>query len=1189
MKKKVIMKEPVGRRRGAGVNAKKQGKLKKAVRGFDSKHVSGKAGVPNAGRNMRALGRNRGRGNHTEGFLIKFMPELMAIANSSPIPQFAIDHDHRILYWNKALEKISRIKAADIVGTKHQWKAFYDKRRPTLADLLIEDDIKGISNWYGSKCSKSKYVVGAYEGTDYFPELEPKGRWLFFTAALIKDAGGKVVGAVETLEDITERKLAELKLRESEDRFRTIATNLPAAVYQFYVRDNGEMGLYYADDRCLEIFGIENTPIETFFERYVANVHPEDRESFMNSIRGCARNAADWDWEGRYVKPRGFEMWTRVFSRPTRRGTELIYNGLMIDITDRKLAELKLRESEERFRQLVENAGEIILVAQNNMLKYVNPMTTRVTSFSEKELYARPFLDFIHPDDRDLVAERYRKRISGEEIPSVYQFRLINKDGGIRWVEINAVGIIWDKSPATLNFIQDVTARKRAENALRESEEKYRNVLDTMEEGLYENDLKGNFTFVNNAAARQVGYTHDELIGMNYRRLFSSEISRHLYGVFKRIYETGEPEFLMDYEVIRKDGTVRTHQANAQLILDPSGKPMGFRSLVRDVTTLKKAEEALRESENKYRELVENANSIILRMDTLGNVTFFNEFAQSFFGYTSDEIMGKNVVGTIVPETDSSGKDLGDLIRDIAQNTEKYKNNENENIKKSGERVWISWTNKVIQDKRGKVKEILCIGNDITAHKKSEDALRKSEMKFRDLADFLPEIVFELDVHGNVRYINRMASALLGYSLGDQARGLSIYDLFLPDDRDRVRTNFQNILNGKISAGDEYVMLKKDQTAIPVMVHSRAIKPDGGITGIRGIIVDISERKKADNALRESEEKFRRLFEDSGVAQLLLDGNRIVDCNMEAMKMMGCGKKDQLIQKFIHDISSEVQPEGESSMTKAKKYVKLALQQRSITFEWQLRRLDGSLLTAEITVTAIPMSGKDILHANMRDITERKRLQNEIINIIDVEQQRLGRNLHDGLGQDLTGVAFMCNTLTKKLKEAGFPETAMSEEITSLVYHVITRVRMISRELYPPNLVENEITYTLQQFAANISSMFGISCTFVQDPVLVISDIFISTQIYYIVREAVNNSVKHGQAKNIIISLTHNKNDVILVIEDDGIGRSESMDKYKGLGLRIMAYRMGTMNGTFSILDNYKGRGVIVFCTFPVFKLQKEH
>lgn len=139
------------------------------------------------------------------------------------------------------------------------------------------------------------------------------------------------------------------------------------------------------------------------------------------------------------------------------------------------------------------------------------------------------------------------------------------------------------------------------------------------------------------------------------------------------------------------------------------------------------ADENLRASEARYRELVENANSIILRRDTEGNITFFNEFAQHFFGYTEDEILGKNVVGTIVPEIDSAGRDLASMIRDIGLHPERYATNENENTRRNGEPVWILWTNKAIRDKDGKIVEILCVGNDITKRKWLEKQLRYAQ------------------------------------------------------------------------------------------------------------------------------------------------------------------------------------------------------------------------------------------------------------------------------------------------------------------------------------------------------------------------------------------------------------------------------------------------------------------------------
>lgn len=125
--------------------------------------------------------------------------------------------------------------------------------------------------------------------------------------------------------------------------------------------------------------------------------------------------------------------------------------------------------------------------------------------------------------------------------------------------------------------------------------------------------------------------------------------------------------------------------------------------------------------EEKYRELVENVNSIILRSDTQGRITFLNEFAQEFFGYSEEEIVGKSLIGTIVPKAESTGRDLEQMRKELMLNPEKFKNNENENIRRNGERVWISWTNKAIVDQHGNATGILSVGNDITERKRVEE------------------------------------------------------------------------------------------------------------------------------------------------------------------------------------------------------------------------------------------------------------------------------------------------------------------------------------------------------------------------------------------------------------------------------------------------------------------------------------
>ncbi len=867
--------------------------------------------------------------------------------------------------------------------------------------------------------------------------------------------------ALNFLKDITERKTAEDALRKSESHYRLLAENMDDVIFVL----GRDLHFSYISPSIRKLRGYE--PHELIHLMPADMVTPESLVSLRQAFRqGLAsiESGRDTTIKVEIEQPHkdGSTVWIEIVINPLRddRGVHVGFVGVGRDISERRRLNQVLRESEERYRLLVENAGEIIAVAQEGVLKYVNPKTTAVTGFSAEELCSRPMIDFIHPDDRAMVAERYQRRQASIDSPAVYEFRVLHKDGGFRWVEINAVGFTWEGSFATLNFFKDITARRRIEDALHESE-------------------------------------------------------------------------------------------------------------------------------RRYRELVENANSIILRVDPEGTVLFFNEFAQDFFGFSSGEIVGKNLVGTIIPPVDSMGKDLTGMVRKVIADPEKYKSYENENMKRNGERVWVAWTNKLVRDATGAIQEILTVGNDITWLKKAEEELLRSEIKYRELADFLPELLFELDLDGNVTYVNRVAYSVYGYSPEDIIKPINFVEVVAPADRDRCMENFRSVLTGKWITGTEYTLLRKDGTMLQVIIHGRAIIHDGTITGARGIVIDISDRKKAEDALKESEEKFRRLFEDSGTAQFLFDGDRIVDCNIEGVSILGCIEKGQVVNMNFYDFTPEFQPDGASSVDRRKGYTELALRQRSVTYEWQLRRPDGSLFNSEVVMTAIPMTGREIVHTSIRDITERKRLQNEIISIIDVEQQRLGRDLHDGLGQDLTGIAFMCTTLAKKLRESGLPETALSDEITGEVYRIITRVRMLSRELYPPNLVENEISYTLEQFAANISSIFGIQCTYRQDPDIVIADIMISTQLYYIAREAVNNAVKHGHAGRIKLHLTHKKNDVMLVIEDDGAGRPDTFDSHKGLGLRIMAYRMATINGTFAIQGNVGG-GVRIVCTFPVYKLLKK-
>jgi PAS domain S-box-containing protein len=276
----------------------------------------------------------------------------------------------------------------------------------------------------------------------------------------------------------------------------------------------------------------------------------------------------------------------------------------------------------------------------------------------------------------------------------------------------------------------------------------------------------------------------------------------------------------------------------------------GSTVILMDQTPVRLAERALRESEKKYRELVENANSIILKMDLAGTVTFFNEYAERFFGFSRDEILGKNVVGTIVPPTESSGRDLEQMISRLLSHTEEFQENENENMTRDGRRVWVRWNNQAIRDEEGKPVGVLSIGSDITGHRLLDEQLRTSERRFRDLADLLPQPIFEADASGTLLFANRQAFLTFGYGPEEIQEKVQVLDMIAPEDRERARTSIGRMLREGMHGKEEYTALRKGGQRFPIVNYSAPIRAGDAIVGFRGIAIDLTARKEAEAELR---------------------------------------------------------------------------------------------------------------------------------------------------------------------------------------------------------------------------------------------------------------------------------------------------------------------------------------------------
>ncbi len=308
------------------------------------------------------------------------------------------------------------------------------------------------------------------------------------------------------------------------------------------------------------------------------------------------------------------------------------------------------------------------------------------------------------------------------------------------------------------------TARRQAATALQESEDRHRLLLDSSPDPIVIYDTNGGVAYINPAFTEMFGWRPNELLGQRLN-FIPDEKKAEVQQVIEQALKTGK---LTPFETKRltKSGNKLDVLVSGAIFRDSDGNNVGSFVIIRDISERKQAEEAVRASERKYRQLVESANSIILEWDVNGQVTFLNRFGQNFFGYAEREIVGRNVMGTIVPATETSGRDLQLMIDDMCLYPERYEKNENENMRKNGERVWVSWANKALLDDTGKPVGVLSIGNDVTARRKAEEALRQQNEYLAALHDTTLGLLSRLDLNDLLEALVMRAAQLLGTEHG---------------------------------------------------------------------------------------------------------------------------------------------------------------------------------------------------------------------------------------------------------------------------------------------------------------------------------------------------------------------------------------------------------------------------------------
>jgi PAS domain S-box-containing protein len=404
--------------------------------------------------------------------------------------------------------------------------------------------------------------------------------------------------------------------------------------------------------------------------------------------------------------------------------------------------------------------------------------------------------------------------------------------------------------------------RRLTEQALQISQEKFAKAFSASPDFITISSLEtGRLIDVNESFLETSGFSRQEVLGKTAFELGAWVNRRDWIRLHHLLIKQG---YVKDLEIwLRNKSEATMIGLISAEIIELEDEPCVL-AVTKDITDRKLAEAAIRESQQKYRDLVESANSIILRWDTTGHITFLNKYGLRFFGFQEGDIVGQHVLGTIVPEAETSGRDLQTLMADICNNPEHYQDNENENIRQDGQKVWVKWANKAIVDEQGQLVEILSVGFDITDRKRAEAALQEKEQYLRLILNNIPQQVFWKDTNlvfmgcnENWAQAAQLSSpeAIVGKTDYDLVPSRELADEFRIQDRQIIETDEPklHIVARKVKS-DSNKPRWLDISKIPI--HDA----ENNVIGVLGVIEDITLRKQAEEALQAEQERSERLL-----------------------------------------------------------------------------------------------------------------------------------------------------------------------------------------------------------------------------------------------------------------------------------------------------------------------------------------
>ncbi|PKN10556.1 MAG: hypothetical protein CVU72_00805 [Deltaproteobacteria bacterium HGW-Deltaproteobacteria-7] len=844
----------------------------------------------------------------------------------------------------------------------------------------------------------------------------------------LKDKMGNICGLCGISTDITELKRTEEELR----RLNHV---------QSLILDNSIMGIAFVRHRIFEwvnsrlsdMLGLPMDRVQGFSVRlmYASDKDYDDREHEIY----LALSRGEW-FENELVvhRPDGNTFKGRIIGKalnPSVPNEGSIW--ILEDITDRKRMEKNLRESEEKYRTVVEKANEGIAILQDGCFAYVNPKISEdILGVPAGELIGKPIRDFIHPEDRDIVVSRHQKRLAGENVPDSYEFRAVDKNKTLRWLYVSAKRIQWKGRPATLNLYTDVTERKQMETALEESEAKYRLLVDNSYDLIWTLNADGVFTYVSPSWKRTLGYEPSSMIGKSFQPLVHPDdvdlCTKALLHTIQHRKQMPGPT----YRVLRADGAWRWHEASGTPVFGPDGAFISFVGVSRDINDRKQMEEALKRSESQLFSIIEFLPDATFVIDLEGKVIAWNLAIEKMTGVSKEDMLGRQDRAYMIPFYGDRRRHLMDLIdaddRDIESRYRDVQRKGNTLYAEAfapalyqGKGAYIFVTAAPIFDNRGNRVGTIESIRDVTGIRRAEEELREAHRRLDEIIEYLPDATLVIDTEGKVIAWNKAMEQMTEIQATDML-GKGNYEYALPFYGERRPILIDLVLKSQEEFEARYVSTERRYMALDGEAYMPALRggevylfgrasalrdSQGNIVGAIESIRDITDRRKA-------EEKYRGIFENAvmGIFQTTPEG-RIIDANSSFARILGYESPEEVVS-MINDMERQVYANPQNRLDL------IRLINEHDTFmgqEVQLLKKDGSPVFVYASGRAVRDGTGNLLYyeGTIQDITDRRRLESQLR-----QAQKM-----EAIGTLAGGVAHDFNNILASMM--GFTEMAAKE------------------------------------------------------------------------------------------------------------------------------------------------------------------